>query len=122
MTGECWDPAAPGVMRLPSGRLVRGRPLSRPEPGGPPPAFGVYLLGRPPPEIAWEWRWLRWPDLRRPSDLDQARSTLAEAWRRAATERVELACTGGRGRRRRDNEGSWPVGHPADEPAVPVTS
>jgi len=98
MSGELWDPGAPGVMRLPSGRLVRGRSLRRPPPDGLRPAFGVYLLGRPPPEVPWAWRWLRWPDFRLPADPDQARSTLAEAWRRAAAERVELACAGGRGR------------------------
>ena len=37
-----------GVLRLPSGRLVRGRGLSRPLPEGPAPAFGLYLLGRDP--------------------------------------------------------------------------
>ena len=28
-----WDPAADGVVALPSGRLVRGRSLGRPLPG-----------------------------------------------------------------------------------------
>jgi hypothetical protein len=98
MASELWDPAAPGVLRLPSGRLVRGRSLRRPVPDSLRPAFGAYLLGRPPPEVPWEWRWLRWPDFRLPADPDQARHTLAEAWHRAAAERVELACAGGRGR------------------------
>ena len=98
MAAERWDPAGPGVMRLPSGRLVRGRGLRGPEPEGLPPTFGVYLLGRPPPAVAWEARWLRWPDFRLPADPDQVRRTLAEAWQRAAAGRVELACTGGRGR------------------------
>jgi len=93
-----WDPAAPGVLRLPSGRLVRGRSLRHPPADGPTPAFGVYLLGRPPPAVPWESRWLRWPDFRLPADPDQARRALTEAWRRSATERVEVACAGGRGR------------------------
>jgi len=93
-----WDPAAPGVLRLPSGRLVRGRSLRHPVADGPTPAFGVYLLGRPPPAVPWESRWLRWPDFRLPADPDQARRALTEAWRRSATERVEVACAGGRGR------------------------
>jgi hypothetical protein len=93
-----WDPDGPGVVRLPSGRLVRGRSLRRPAPEGPPPAFGIYLVGKPPGRVTWESRWLRWPDFRLPADPAQFRHTLAEAWERAATERVELACTGGRGR------------------------
>jgi hypothetical protein len=93
---ERWDPDGPGVMRLPSGRLVRGRGLRRPAPDGPPPVFGIYLAGKPPAPMAWESRWLCWPDFRFPADPDQFRPTLAEAWRRAATERVEVACAGGR--------------------------
>jgi Protein-tyrosine phosphatase len=88
----------PGVLRLPSGRLVRGRGLGRPVPGGPVPAFGVYLLGKPPPAMAWESRWLRWPDFGLPAEADKVLPTLAEAWRRAERERVEIACDGGRGR------------------------
>ena len=96
--GEFWDPSAPGVMRLPSGRLVRGRGLSRPLPDGPHPAFGVYLLGQPPADVPWESRWLRWPDFGLPTDRADVLPTLTEAWQRAATERVEIACAGGRGR------------------------
>lgn len=97
MSGQ-WDPAAPGVLRLPSGRLVRGRGLSRPLPDGVRPDFGLYLLGEPPPPVDWESLWLRWPDFRLPADRAAAASALAAAWRRAETERVEVACAGGRGR------------------------
>lgn len=97
MTGQ-WDRGDPGVLRLPSGRLVRGRGLRRPAPAGPEPDFGVYLLGRKPPAMPWPGRWLRWPDFRLPADRDQARDILHEAWARAAAERVEIACGGGRGR------------------------
>ncbi len=93
-----WDERAPGVLRLPSGRLVRGRALRRPPPPGPPPEFGVYLLGRAPARPAWPVVWLRWPDFRLPVDRARARDVLREAWERAATERVEIACGGGRGR------------------------
>jgi hypothetical protein len=93
-----WDPGGAGVLRLPSGRLVRGRALRRPLPPGPVPTFAVHLLGSAPPVVAWESRWLRWPDFRLPSDRALAREVLREAWERAAVERVEIACGGGRGR------------------------
>jgi hypothetical protein len=95
---ELWDPLAPGILRLPSGRLVRGRGLARPLPEGSLPAFGVYLLGKPPPAVPWESRWLRWPDFRLPAVEAEVLPTLTEAWQRAATERVEIACAGGHGR------------------------
>lgn len=95
---EPWDPTVAGVLRLPSGRLVRGRGLRRPLPSGPVPTFAVYLLGRPPPPVDWESRWVRWPDFRLPGDPALAREVLIEAWERAATARVEVACGGGRGR------------------------
>jgi hypothetical protein len=85
-------------MRLPSGRLVRGRGLAHPLPAGPSPTFAVYLLGRPPPAVPWESRWLRWPDFRLPADRAEVLPVLTEAWQRAAGERVEMACAGGHGR------------------------
>lgn len=94
-----WEEGQPGVLRLPSGRLVRGRGLRRPlDPGAPNPTYGVYLLGKPPPEVPWESHWLRWPDFRLPADRTAARAAIVEAWERSAVERVELACGGGRGR------------------------
>jgi hypothetical protein len=93
-----WDPAAPGVLRLPSGRLVRGRGLRGPLPDGPDPEFGLYLTGRPPPAVGWASAWLRWPDFRLPADPAAAALALAAAWRRAASQRIEVACPGGRGR------------------------
>ena len=93
-----WEPGAAGVLRLPSGRLVRGRALRRPVPAGPPPQFALYLLAREPPPVPWEACWVRWPDFRLPSDPAAAAGALREAWERAATERVEIACSGGRGR------------------------
>ncbi|SCG39758.1 hypothetical protein GA0070609_0768 [Micromonospora echinaurantiaca] len=93
-----WDPTAPGVLRLPSGRLVRGRALRRPLPPGAQPTFALYLLGRQPTPVAWEHRWLRWPDFRLPSDRTATAHALREAWARAVDERVEIACGGGKGR------------------------
>jgi len=87
-----------GVLRLPSGRLVRGRGLRRPIPAGPLPTFALYLLGRRPPPVPWEARWLRWADFWLPSDRAATAEALHEAWTRAATERVEIACAGGHGR------------------------
>ncbi|WP_328467028.1 protein-tyrosine phosphatase family protein [Streptomyces sp. NBC_00448] len=93
-----WEPAAAGVLRLPSGRLVRGRGLRNALPEGPPPDFAVHLLGRRPPPVEWEARWVHWPDFRLPSDRTAFAQALAELWRRAEDERVEIACGGGFGR------------------------
>ena len=96
--GVAWDPALAGVLRLPSGRLVRGRALLRPLPAGLSPDFALYLLGHEPPLVGWEARWVRWPDFGLPSDPAAAEAALREAWARAASERVEIACAGGHGR------------------------
>ncbi|HWS32040.1 MAG TPA: protein phosphatase [Actinoplanes sp.] len=96
MTG--WDENGEGVLRLPSGRLVRGRGLRRSMPTGHPPRFGVYLLGKPPPEFGWTSRWIRWPDFWLPRDRSYAATVLTEALTRADGERVEVACWGGVGR------------------------
>src|SRR5262245_52737431 len=96
MTG--WDEGAAGVMVLPSGRVVRGRGLRYPLPAGAGPEFGVYLLGKEPPETAWEGRWVRWPDFRLPADPQTLREVLGEVLERAGDERVEVACGGGVGR------------------------
>jgi len=58
----------------------------------------VYLLSKRPKPVSWEARWVRWPDFRLPTDRPDAQDGLREAWRRAANERVELACSAGRGR------------------------
>lgn len=96
---ELWSESDGGVMRLPSGRLVRGRGLRHPLAPGPPlPSYALYLLGGQPPDVPWESGWIRWPDFRLPSDREAARALLTGAWERAAGERVEIACGGGRGR------------------------
>jgi hypothetical protein len=91
-----WDPGAPGVLALPSGRTVRGRALRTPALGAP--AFTLFLLGRRPPAVAWPSRWVRWPDFWLPLDRPDAVDALREAWWRAAGEPVEVVCGGGRGR------------------------
>lgn len=67
-------------------------------PDGPDPELGVYLQARRPPPVRWESRWLCWPDWGLPVDRARARRVLRELWQRAAAERVEVACSGGRGR------------------------
>ncbi|MFF0290881.1 protein phosphatase [Streptomyces sp. NPDC005262] len=94
---ENWSSTDSGIIRFPSGVLVRGRGLRRPLPPGPAPSFALYLLGKQPPATAWDARWLRWPDFWLP-DRQQARGLVEEALTRAANERVEIACGGGYGR------------------------
>jgi protein-tyrosine phosphatase len=93
-----WDPAAAGILRLPSGQLVRGRGLRNPLPEGTKPDYALYLRGRQPPPVEWECRWLRWPDFWLPTDRPAFADTLREVLERAKTERVEIACGGGFGR------------------------
>jgi protein-tyrosine phosphatase len=93
-----WEPTAAGALLLPSGRLVRGRGLSRPLPPGPRPTFALYLLGQQPPPVDWDSRWVRWRDFGLPSERGEAAAALREAWARAGAERVEIACAGGHGR------------------------
>lgn len=93
-----WESSAPGVLRLPSGRLLRGRALRRPALKGEAPSFALYLLGSKPPPVDWESRWVCWPDFRLPRDRRDAVAALRQAWLRAEQERVEIACGGGRGR------------------------
>lgn len=93
-----WAASDPGVVRLPSGRLLRGRGVRRPVPEGPTPDFGLYLLRKRPPTVAWEARWVRWPDFGLPHDHRDAGEAMRDAWQRAGIERVEIACGGGRGR------------------------
>jgi hypothetical protein len=93
-----WDATTADVLALPSGRLIRGRGLGRPLPGGPVPEFALYLLGDQPPQVPWAARWIRWPDFGLPSDPTDARNAFAAALERARTERVEVACWGGNGR------------------------
>ncbi len=94
---ETWSAEA-GVLRLPSGRVVRGRGLRDGLPSGALPEYGVYLVGKQPPVVEWDARWVRWPDFRLPSDDRDARDALVEVLARSGDERVELACGGGRGR------------------------
>jgi protein-tyrosine phosphatase len=95
---EPWSPDDPGVLVLPSGRLVRGRGLRHPLPGGSLPTYALYLLGREPDPQPWPSRWLRWPDFRLPADRDEAAAVFRDTLARLTEDRVEVACGGGRGR------------------------
>jgi protein-tyrosine phosphatase len=86
------------VIVMPDGTRLRGRGLRHGLPPGDEPTFGLYLLGHEPPPVAWESRWLRWPDFRLPSDRSEAVDAFVDLHHRAATERVEIACAGGHGR------------------------
>jgi len=89
-----------GVIVMPDGTRFRGRGLRlAPDPeAGQTPEFGLYLLGSRPPATPWESRWVEWPDFRLPRDRADAGEAFRDAHRRAAHERVEIACAGGRGR------------------------
>lgn len=89
---------APGAVRLPDGRIVRGTGVRRPRGDVPGPDLAVYLLGREPRVTAWPHRWVRWRDFRLPDSTEDAVDALREAHERAAGQRVEIACGGGIGR------------------------
>ena len=91
-----WDDE-PGVVVLPDGRRVRGAGVRRRRRDAPEPEFAVYLLGRDP-ATPWPHRWVRWRDFGLPHSTEDAVDALREAHRRAAYERVEIACGGGVGR------------------------
>jgi hypothetical protein len=101
--GACDDASmtwedGPGVVELPDGTRVRGRGL-RAGPARQPAEWTLFLLGAAPADPGQPHRWVRWADFRLPKDREDARAALAEALVRArAGERVEVVCSGGRGR------------------------
>jgi hypothetical protein len=95
---EPWQGNELGVLELPSGRLIRGRSLANSPPGTRTPEFGLYLQGNSPQPLDWQSRWVRWPDWWLPLDEDDFREAILELWQRAPAERVEVACSAGRGR------------------------
>lgn len=92
-----WE-SGTGVVEFPDGRRVRGRGLLQPDPEGPAPEFGLYLLGRDPRLSDRPYRWVRWRDYGLPTSSDEALTAITEAHTRASSERVEIACAGGTGR------------------------
>ncbi|GAA3222633.1 protein-tyrosine phosphatase family protein [Oerskovia jenensis] len=93
-----WSSSTTGLVTLPDGRRFRGRGLAAgPPPDDDLPELGVYLTGAPHRE-AWESRWVAWPDFGLPRSTSEAVAALHEAFERAASERVEIACDGGTGR------------------------
>lgn len=87
-----------GIVEFPEGRRVRGRGLRRSSANGPDPEFGVYLTGRAPNIADWPHRWVRWRDFQLPDSTTETLDALREAYERAVSERVEVACGGGIGR------------------------
>lgn len=92
-----WD-GQPGTLMLPDGRTVRGTGVRRARGDVGPPEFAVYLLGRDPGIQPWDCRWVRWRDFGLPHSTTDAVAALQEAFARAPSERVEIACGGGVGR------------------------
>lgn len=96
--GTPWPADTPGLLMLPSGRLVRGRALAAGVVPGSEPDFGLYLAAVRPAAPGWRWHWLCWPDFWLPLHRAAADRLLTEAWQWSETERVEIGCRGGRGR------------------------
>lgn len=48
--------------------------------------------------MAWDSRWIRWPDFWLPTDRPAFAEALKDLLERASQERVEIACGGGFGR------------------------
>lgn len=95
---DLWNADAPGVLRLPSGRLLRGRGLRYDLPAGQTPTFAVHLTDHEPPGPPWESVWVPWRDFWLPAEPMDAMRTLRAAHDRAPEERVEVCCGGGVGR------------------------
>lgn len=95
-----WDARWAGVVTLPDGRRVRGRGLrdGTTTVGDHAPELGLYLTAREHREAGWESWWIRWPDFRLPHSTPDALVAPRDAFERAATTRVEIACNGGTGR------------------------
>lgn len=87
-----------GLVEFPDGRRIRGAGLRRPRGDIAAPGFALYLLGKDPKIETRPYRWVQWPDFRRPDSTDDVISALREAHVRAEFERVEIACGGGVGR------------------------
>ncbi|WP_436327037.1 protein-tyrosine phosphatase family protein [Brevibacterium sp. FAM 27836] len=90
--------AGEGIVEFPDGRRVRARGLRASSSSGLEPQFGLYLLGRDPCIDESRYRWVCWPDFRLPASTSDALNALREAYERATSERVEIACDGGIGR------------------------
>lgn len=99
MSVGTWSDDTEGLVLLPDGRRVRGRGLRNSFPAGDePPEFGLYLTGKQYETDEWDSRWVRWPDFRLPHNPADAVAAILDAYDRAASQRVEVACDGGIGR------------------------
>ncbi|HIY67637.1 MAG TPA: protein phosphatase [Candidatus Agrococcus pullicola] len=91
-----WETGS-GVLEFPDGRRVRGRGLRGSIEEGDP-EFGIYLQDRDPCIDTWPNRWVHWPDFALPASTNDAVAAMREAYDRASSERVEIACGAGIGR------------------------
>lgn len=95
---EPWPTGAIGVLTLPSGARVRGRSVRHPAPSGPHPTYGLYLTWPRPPATTWPQAWVRWPDFGLPLRFETAALALVHAYDASFSQRLEVGCSGGRGR------------------------
>lgn len=70
----------PSVVELLDGRRIRVTGSRTPRGDVPAPDFAVYLVGCDPAPDGWQYRWVRWRDIRVPDSTEDAKSTLREAW------------------------------------------
>lgn len=91
-----WSAEEVGVIELPSGRSIRGRSLRTQ--AHTAADLALVLTLRRPADVSEQAIWIAWPDFGLPLDRHAAAQQLRAAWARSATERVEVACRGGRGR------------------------
>jgi hypothetical protein len=92
-----WSAQEAGVLELPSGRTVRGRSSRRPAEGAGAD-LTLRLAAFRPDGTRGRTTWIVWPDFGLPVDRRAAALALLDAWARSDGERVDVACSGGRGR------------------------
>ena len=89
---------AVGVVELPDGRRLRGRGLGVDQVPAEAAEFALHLTGLRPPPAPWPSVWVPWPEFGLPWSTVQALDAIRDAYRRSATQRVEVACGSGTGR------------------------
>lgn len=93
-----WGEADAGVLRLPSGLLVRGRGLRSGGAGSSSATVTLAFTWYPPQDAPARVLWTRCPDFGVPLAPRAAAQHLRTAHALLSTERVEVVCGGGIGR------------------------